>query len=406
MTHAYIGRQPILDRDGATVGYELLFRGDKQCATASFIDGDVATSTVMTNAISEIGLDNIVGDKLAFFNLTEQFLSNPELVAFLPPERVVLEVLETVEITPTVVSGVNTLIDNGYTIALDDFEYSEAAEPLLDVVHIVKYDYTVTGAEALVTLAQKDRDAGRKVLVERIETAEEFDLVKAMAIDFFQGYYFAKPVTLGQRGIPSSKLVLFDLLAKVNNANTTLAEITELVSHDVGLSVKALRYVNSVACRGNTSVESISQATVLLGRKLLRSWISVMLMTDINEKPAELVSLALYRGKFCEIMAEELQFNCPDSGFTVGMLSLLDVMTDTSFESILENLAIGDDVRNTLLGTPGPLLDLLNLARSLERADADGLAKATAAAIDAHYDALRWSEKSLSDFNRSEQTQH
>ncbi len=406
MAQAYIGRQPILDREGTTVGYELLFRANQNALNAEVIDGDKATSTVLTNAISEIGLDNIVGDRLAFFNLTEQFISNPELVSFLPPDRVVLEVLETVDITPPVVRGVNALIERGYTVALDDFEHSDAAEPLLDMVHIVKYDYTVTGPEALEGLAEKDRDAGRKVLVERIETAEEFERIKAMAVDYFQGYYFAKPVTLSQRGIPSSKIVLFELLAKVNNPNTSLGEITELVSHDVGLSVKALRYVNSVACRGSNTVESIGQATVLLGRKLLRSWISVMLMTDLNEKPAELVSLALYRAKFCEIMAEEMQLESPECGFTVGMLSLLDVMTDTTFESILENLAIGEEVHDTLLGQPGPLLDLLNLARSLERATEPPEHGVPAAALDAHLEALRWSEKALSDISRSENPSH
>ncbi|MEM9603892.1 MAG: HDOD domain-containing protein [Pseudomonadota bacterium] len=395
MAQIYIGRQPILDRSQATIGYELLFRSNQQASTANVIDGDLATSTVLTNAISEIGLDNLVGGQLAFINLTEQFLSNPDLLDCLPPERVVLEILETVTITDQVVDGVTRLIGDGYTVALDDFEYSEAAEPLLQQVQIVKYDYTVTGPEKLAELAQIDRDAGRKVLVERIETVDEFNTISAMAVDYFQGYYFAKPTTLKQTGIPSSKIALFELLAKVSNPATTLEEITELVTRDVGLSVKALRYVNSAARRGTTAVESISQASVLLGRKRLRSWISVMLMANINEKPDELMNLALYRAKFCEILAEETNLDNPESCFTAGMLSLLDVMTDSSFEDILENLSLCSDVHDTLLGKPGPMRDILDQARTLERVDQGTPVDATQSALDAHYTAMQWAASSM-----------
>lgn len=390
MGQIYIGRQPILDRSSATVGYELLFRADQHAATASIVDGDAATSTVLTNAISEIGLDNLVGERLAFINMTEHFLRNPDLLECLPPERVVLEILETVNFTDDVIRGVERLIDNGYTLALDDFEHSRAAEPLLDQVQIVKYDYTVTRPEQLAELAQKDRDAGRKVLVERIETLDEFNTASAMAVDYFQGYYFAKPTTLKQTGIPSNKTTLLELMATVCSPSATLEEIADLVTHDVGLSVKVLRYVNSAGSSCSTKIESITHASVLLGRKRLRSWVSIMLMANINEKPIELTSLALYRAKFCELLAEEQNLEPSESYFTVGMLSLLDVMTDTSFDEILQKLSLGRDVHSTLCGEPGPMLDILNKARALGGVDAGLEIDASPAVLDAHLSAMQW----------------
>ncbi len=400
MSQYFVGRQPIFDRTLKSIGYELLFRTSSTATMAGPLDGDMATSRVLTNAVSEFGLDSLVGDKLAFFNMTEKFLSEPEMVSFLPPERVVLEVLEDVAVTESVVKGVQSLVKSGYTIALDDFIYSDAHKPLLAVAKLVKYDFTQTPAEPLAERIAIDHAAGREVLVERIETAEEFEALLALGVDYFQGYFFAKPTTLSTTGVPSNKLMILQLLALVNDPSTQLEEIVAALSKDVGLSVKALRYVNSAGTGCSVEIESIKQAAALLGRSTLRNWVSVIVMAGMDDKPLQLVNMALYRAKFCELMGEQLKLSSADSCFTVGMLSLLDVMTDTPLEVILEQLTLSDEIKSALLGDDSPMHGLLQLAIALERFEPDNEGpEATDEALQCYLNAIEWADEALSMAN-------
>lgn len=367
MSQYFVGRQPIFDRALNTIGYELLFRANAEVTMAGPLDGDMATSRVLTNAVTEFGLDTLVGQHLAFFNLTEKFLCNPELLNFLPPIRVVLEVLEDIPVTDAVIAGATALVNKGYTLAMDDFIYSPEHEPLVKLARIIKYDLTQVSGDALIERIKIDHDAGRKVLVERIETAEEHDSLQALGVDLFQGYFFAKPATLSTTGIPSNKLSLIQIFALVNDPDTLLNEIVDALSKDVGMSVKVLRYVNSAGTGTSVEIQSIQQAAALVGRSTLRNWVSIMVMAGMDGKPLHLVNSALYRAKFCEQMAEQQNLAFADSCFTVGMLSLLEAMTDTPMADILEKLTVSDEIKSALLGDGSQMNQFLAQAIELER---------------------------------------
>jgi EAL and modified HD-GYP domain-containing signal transduction protein len=72
VSEIFIGRQPIYDRKLGVYAYELLFRA-ADMNTATITDGDKATSDVIINTFLEIGLDNIVGDRLAFIGTTGRY---------------------------------------------------------------------------------------------------------------------------------------------------------------------------------------------------------------------------------------------------------------------------------------------------------------------------------------------
>jgi len=135
---ALVGRQPIYGREVDVFAYELLFR-NSEVNQACFVDGDMATAQVMLNAFMEIGIDNIVDQHLAFINLTRGFIVAGHCFA-LPKDRVVLEVLETVEVDEDVITALSRLSKEGYRIALDDFVYHESLQPLVDLADIIKID--------------------------------------------------------------------------------------------------------------------------------------------------------------------------------------------------------------------------------------------------------------------------
>ncbi len=399
MAQYFVGRQPIFDRSLNSIGYELLFRANAEVGSAGPLDGDQATSRVLLNAIAEFGLDSLVGKKLAFFNMTEKFLKNPELISFLPPDRVILEVLEDLEISDRLVDGAKALVRDGYSLALDDFVYSPEQKPLLKLANLIKYDLTQTPEALLIERIAIDHEAGRKVLVERIETADEYDALHTLGVDYFQGYFFAKPTTLSAAGIPSNKLSTIQLFTLVNNHDTTLDQIVDVLSKDVGLVVKTLRYVNSASSGCNVQIKSIQQAAALLGRNTLRNWVSVMVMAGLDDKPLQLVNMALYRAKFCELMAEHSKTVDADSCFTLGMLSLLDVMTGSNLKHILETITISDEIKLALLGEENEMRQLLDLAIELEQYSTNRSEPSKPIlplAQDCFHQAIAWAEESVS----------
>jgi EAL and modified HD-GYP domain-containing signal transduction protein len=403
---AFVGRQPLLDRDLTTIGYELLFRGGPGDALGPVEDGDAATAHVLVAAVTEFGLDQLVGDKLAFVNLTRHYLLNDELLLLLPPDRVVLEVLEDVVVCDEVVAGVERLRDRGFTIALDDFADFDGARVerrgstgrLLDLADVVKYELGVLDTDLLGERIELDHAAGRRVVVERIETPDEYAAVAAFGPDAVQGYFFAHPTTEQMAAVTPSTLTLVRLLARINDPAATLADIVDVLTQDVSMSVKVLRFVNSAAVGLHGEVRSIRQAAVLVGLDVLRSWTNLALMGRVDDRPFELVNLALTRARFCEVLARRSRQPDPSAHYTVGLLSLLDAMTGVRMDALVAQLALDDEVRGALLGEPGPLASAVALAVDLERGrplgavdPASGLARTDV--YDSYREAMAWASR-------------
>jgi len=363
----YIARQPILDREGGTYGYELLFRSSNTNAYDPSVDGDTATSRVLSDTILESGIDGIVGEGYAFINLTNRFLENPELLDLLPPGRCVLEVLETVDVTDQVVVGVQNLREQGHLIALDDFVNEEQFDRLLPLAHIIKYDITDHTMEELVRYRERDKAAGRLSLAERVETHEEFESLSAAGFDYFQGYYFAKPRIMSGNRLPQNRIALVQLMAEINNPNATIDELAEIVSRDVSLGVRTLKYINSPITGLVAQVTSIRHAAVLVGRDLIRNWVTLLIMTEMDDKPAELIKLALTRARFCQLCALDAGLDDDSMYFTVGLLSLLDVLMDTDMPSALEMISVTPQLKDLLINRSGHAGKMLGVLEHLEQ---------------------------------------
>ena len=394
MSAYYIARQPILDVVGNTYGYELLFRSSQSNAYDANVDGDTATARVLINTILEAGLESIVGSALAFVNLTQRFLENPDILDLLQPGRCVLEVLEDVTVTDEVVAGVEALRAKGHIIALDDFVDVVQFQRLLPLAHIIKYDITQHTMQELAEHRLKDEQAGRLSLAERVETIDEFDALKAAGFHYYQGYYFAKPRMMSGAKVPQNKVAVLQLLAQINDPATTIEELAETISHDVALSVRTLKYVNSPMCALNAEVTSIMHATVMLGREPIRNWVTLLVMTGMDGKPAELTKMALTRARFCQLVAKERKLGSDAMYFTIGLLSLLGVLMDSELVDALEKVSISDDMRSQLLeqsGIGGEMLRTLEVHESARTDKNSGSAEFGFL----YQEAIHWSEKTF-----------
>ena len=373
MEEAFIGRQAILDQQQKVYAYEILFRSGLKNAFDPTLDGNVATQSVMVGAMLEFGLKKLVSDKKAFINFTEQNLLNraPKL---LPPENVVVEILENVQPTPKIVEAVRELKAEGYKIALDDFVLLPGYEPLIEMADIIKVDFRITTDPEERQKLREILPSHVRLLAEKIETEEEFHQAMAFGYVLFQGYFFCKPAILHQKKLTSNALSRMRLLKEINRQNVDFASMTNIISSDTNLVHKLLTYINSAGIGLVNHVSNLKQATVLLGASGVKRWVTLIsLQTFSEDKPPELFTLSLLRAKFCELIAEELKRPglTQDAGFLIGMFSLLDVLLMLPMEEVLKEVALADDLNAALLGEDNDLRRILDLVIAYEKGDWD-----------------------------------
>ena len=391
----FVARQPIFRKTKKVFGYELLFRSGQENFADPSIDGDIATSNVVTNSFLVIGLDKLTDGKKAFINFTDEMLCN-SYPALFPKDAVVVEVLEDAVVTPELTRACSSLVRQGYILALDDFIYKPEFDPLLELAGIVKFDIRAMSMAELARDVERVSPFGVRLLAEKVETPEEFEATKKMGFNLFQGYFFCKPEIVGGRDIPASKVQYLQLLRLVQDENYDFKKISDLISHNVALSFKLLKYVNSAYIGLRNKVQSLQTAVALIGELNIRKWLSLILLSHMSEdKPQELVKLSIERASFCGRIGESLPEKRFESSlfFTVGMFSLLDVILGQEMAVILKDLNLVDEIQDCLLGrSRGQLARTLALVKAYERGNWNDVSRLSSALgvsmadLPGHYD--------------------
>jgi EAL and modified HD-GYP domain-containing signal transduction protein len=359
----FIARQPIFDRELVVTGYELLFRGANQ-NVAVISDHDEATSTVVINAFTEMGLEKVVGDRRAWLNVSRDFLLGGFARA-LPRARIVLELLEDQQVDDVLLESLDDHRARGYEIALDDFAGNEDLVPALDHVDIVKVD--LLGRDPAAVAEDMDRLAGYDltVLAEKVETREEHERCLEMGFDLFQGYFFCKPERMTARSVSPNRLTMLQLVAALQDPTVQIRELETLVTRDIALSYRLLRYINSAFFGLRREIDSISRALLLLGTENVKRWATLSIFAGVEEKPRELIETALVRARFCELAGEGNK----DQLFTLGLFSVVDALMDAPMEDVLDSMPFPEEMRAALIARRGAKGDLLATALSFERGE-------------------------------------
>ncbi len=346
----FVGRQPILGTNMKTMGYELLYR-NCEIGQAIFNNEDLATATVLLNTYLDIGLEHVVGSHLAFLNIPKQFLLERYCEA-LPKNRVVLEILENVLPTPQAIEALTSLSQQGYTIALDDFVYEESFKPFLELADLVKVDVLGKSEEQLSHEVSQLRDFRVRLLAEKVESPEMYNICKKLGFYYFQGFFFFRPDIIRGREIPTNRIALLELMGKIQNPHVPFKELVEHIRNDLSLSYKVLRYVNSAFVGLPKRVDSIEHAACMVGIDRIRTWATLIIMASDQTQAHEILVIALVRAKMCERLGHQLGAQAPEKFFTMGLLSVLEALYSSPMGDILDKLPLPDDIVDALaLGT-------------------------------------------------------
>ncbi len=367
-----IGRQPILNRDEQVCAYELLFRSSQSQGCATISDASQATASVILNTLAGFGTQQILGRHLGFINLEYDMLMSDSL-ELLPKGQMVLELLETLAVTPALIERCRELKESGFVLALDDHAFSPVYEELYRLVEIVKIDLMATPVDGLEPVIEQYRHYPFKLLAEKVESREEFLKCLDLGFDYFQGYYFAKPALMEKRKIDEGGTTLLKLMRQLMD-DAEIAEIERTFRNSPGLTYKLLLLVNSVSFAGREKIQTVRHAISMLGRSQIKRWVQLALFAadDSHALDNPLIDMAAVRGCLMEQLARSCPLlrgdhEAPDQAFMTGILSLLETIYDIPTDQIAHELNLSEALQQALLNRTGTYGRLLALSEALER---------------------------------------
>ncbi len=396
-----VARQPILDRDGGLLGYELLFR-EPNTEAAGVIDDRAATSTVILDGLFDVGLLDLVGDNVAYVNVSRDFLLSVRPLP-LPARRVVLELLEDQVVDEALLGVLQDLVAEGFTIALDDFRLTPATERLLRYASIVKLDVLEHTGRALEDLVWHLRSnyPGLTLLAEKVETRAKWARCRRLGFEAFQGYFFARPSRLERPRLPTQGLASLSTMVELS-ATEDFDELNRIITRDAGLSMRLLRYANSAYVALPRRVGSVQEGLAWLGAVTVRRFAMMVALANAHDVPNELLVTALVRARMCQLLSGAGDSAAADSYFTVGLFSLADALADAPMPLVIEQLPFRYDIVDALLYGNGRIGELLGGVIAYQCGDFGAACELIADHPDVervYREAVTWADQSIADLS-------
>lgn len=368
-----LGRQQIVDAEREIFGYELLYRGGPDAATA-FDDPDAATRCVMERVFLQWGMECVVGDRFGLMNASSSLVVHG-LHEAMPPEGMIIEMREPTPFDEATVDALREARMNGYHFALDnvsrlgDIERSE----LLPLASIVKIELTTAHhaeIERLLAVA-RDRSPGVLVVAEKVESHDAFNRCIDHGFDLFQGYHLNEPEVLRRPARPASRgsaRALHDAL----QGDIDVSRIEAIVASDPTLAFRLLTAVNANAFGLDRRVTTIAEAVALLGVSKLRCLADLLASSaEAGENEVADHSDDIRRGVArADMIATLLEdSDLVGSGVTAALLSVVDRLYDAPLADLLDELPMSDTTTRALLYGTGRVGEALDVVRACERSD-------------------------------------
>src|SRR3954468_21073986 len=384
-------RHPIADARNAVVGYELRFGGSIDLGDPA-MDAKT-TSALLVEAFGDIGLETLAGRHPAWLTIARNFLVEigPPPVR---PDRAVLQI-KAYQAREDLLQILQKLSRSGYTIALDEYEGQliDNVEELMGLCSIVRVDVSKFSADDLPRVLRVPKMQGAMLVATEVGDHAAFERCKALGFTYFQGEYFAQPRTFRHKGVATAGLGSLRRLAELTAGEISFEDLERIISSDIGLSLKLLRYVNSAYFALPRTVSSVQEALSMLGVRTVRRWATVMVISSIPDVPDELVALGLRRAHMCEILAGGSGED-KETMFTIGLFSVADALLDMPMAEVLESLPFDQEIQAALLDREGPKGELLATGGAYERGEFPDLpSDAEISLAGAYRSAVDWADE-------------
>jgi len=361
MYSTYIARQAILDRNRATIGYELLFR-DSPDNKFPEIDQDVASSKLIIQNHLQGDIRSISMGKLAFINFTEKCLVNKYPLMF-DKSSIIIELVGHKAPTERLLKIVKFYHSKGYKVALTEYDLDEKWDVLFPYIYIIKVDIEVVNPKRLHKVIERLRNHSVKLAAEKVETNFQVQALAEVGFNYYQGFFYHEPEVVEGQTLAPIKTQMLNLISETFHSPLDYDKIATIISHDVNLTVGLLKMVNNVATSTRVEVTSLKQAAAYLGEDKLKQFVTILALSKLTtDKTDEVSKQALITAKLMTALAKENAFKeISDFAFITGLLSAIEVILCMPINEIIKTMPLASPIENALVDHSGLLGELLDL---------------------------------------------
>lgn len=380
----FLSRQPVLDSSERTIFYDLFYL-DKNL-NSEFIDDRYASASVLSSVLNKFGIKNIVGKHSAFIKTDSSFLLH-DLIFSIPSQYFIISILEQVEITDIIFKRIKRLKERGYRLCLNDIALSkdmvEKFQTILPYMDYIKIDVLRTGTKLIEQNFHLLDDYSAKKIATKLETAKDFSFCAQIGFDYFQGYYFAKPVILNNATLDVTQLSVLKLTSKLMSDESSIEDIVLEFEQNYALTIQLLKFINSGAFHFRDKITSIKHILTLLGRHKLSQWLMLMIYAkSIVHSPNMQSPLLLMVKNRTQMMLKllyevkkDVSMELESEAYFVAVLSLSDTLFSVPKITILDELNVSQDVKNALLKKEGLLGEIYAIICDIENVETKNIHK-------------------------------
>jgi EAL and modified HD-GYP domain-containing signal transduction protein len=363
----FIARQPIFDSKDQVQGYELLYRKNSQNSFDLNTTGDLATSMLLMNSYYTFGINRLSEGKKVYINFDKNLIE-ADIPTVLNKDLVVIEISANEPIFPSYKDKIKSLKNEGFTIAIDNYAENTFGDSITDICDIIKVDFLSNTKKEITKIVKKWKNTNKMLIAEKVETHEIFDWANSIGFDLFQGYYFSKPKIIKGQGLLTSNTSYIHIMEELTKQDPDYSTIAKIIESDTILTYRILKLVNANFVSYN-KISSVKQALVTLGLKDFEKWVALAMIQDLSKnKPPELLKLAMLRGKFLELLiAKSMPNQLESEGMLIGVLSILDALTNRNMEDILIELPLSEGIKKPLLLLESPYTHFYKVILNIEK---------------------------------------
>ncbi len=367
-----MAKQPIVDLNNTTIGYEFFYRDDE--GKRDFTDPRFATSSVLVNILNQVGVDKSIGDAKAFINISGDILLT-DILYNLPGDHFVFELAADIHMGKKEVANLEQLHERGYVFALDNARFDENYLgnflPILPYISYVKFDTVQTDIETLTE--HIDLFSGKILIAQKIEFQEVFDAYEKMGFQYYQGYFIADIHTVEQNRLDPKHLGVIRLFNMLQS-DYQIDDISKEFELHNELTLQLLQYVKSIPEFDFSGAPSIKEIVTRVGTAKLMQWLMMIIYSRSSKKVDTEKSQhsIMIQNRIDTMLGILTKLDAPKSGKLqeqarlVALLSLLDNVFDVEIEKTLKAFDLDFEVEGALIGREGMLGNLLAISIAIE----------------------------------------
>ena len=369
----YIVRQPIKDLQGKILGYEIRYAGEDKAYDGGERGNDFAAADMIYSFLTQ-NAGKALKDGVNFMTFTTNLLMKQAPRLFSPGD-LVIQVDDSVIIHPLALRFVERYAQNGYKVAVNEFQFSPRYISLLDKFDYIKINFKTTSDSAIRSTVEMAHGMGKKCVATCVDDEELYQKTFVMGVDAMEGRYVAEQMFTAVHSSGYLQSNFFRLMVAITKDEPNVEEIEQIISMDATLTYSLLRIVNSAYFALRNRATDVHQAIVALGLSQLRQWIYLLGTADaqgeLDASQEEMLKLSLTRATFAsELMkyAKDMPISRNDA-YLMGMFSTLTYLIAAPMEEILADIPVAQAVKDALINHEGRCGVLYDLVINYGRAD-------------------------------------